>query len=251
MTVSADPASTGIELGSQMRKGQKIKLLVMALLCLGSAIYGGWQYWINLPERYATFETYKAAVEIHNEVGAAANAGQTLSDEQIAAFEVAEATLNEHADDKPVQPSKYDRLINLWLWFVGGLVSIPFLVWPFWKHRNGGWVLRTDGSLRSPKKQIFSADQIVDIDMTTWRGLINPQASNKATWQASLVLKNGRKVVLDDYMWDGLNKIIARFAHKFHPNEWNANGEPIAEGLERLAEAAKASEEAPSAENDN
>ena len=61
--------------------------------------------------------------------------------------------------------------------------------------------------------------------MSTWRGLLDPQASNKTTWQAKIILANGQKVVIDDYLWEGADKIIAHFAHKFHPDSWDAQGE--------------------------
>ena len=229
------------EIRTKLRKGQKTKLLVMTLLCLVSAVYGGWQYWFRLPEREQVYTEYMAAVEELGQLEAIAiqkkELGTKLSTEQIAAYEEASAYLAKYADDKPQPPSKYDGLISLIVWFLGGLSGIPFLLWPFWKYRNGGWILHEDGSLRTPKGVDIPADEVTGIDMSTWRGLINPQASNKSTWQARLLLKDKRDLVLDDYPWDGVSAIIGQFAHHYHPETWGADGEPIKDGVERASAA--------------
>ena len=230
------------EIRTTMRKGQKGKLWVLSLLCLASAAYGAWQYWFRLPERERTFATYIAAVEQKAAAEQVINGGGRLDEAQIAEYEKAESTLTTYANDKPQKPSKYDGLISLLVWFAGGLSGLPFLLWPLWKHRNGGWILHEDGVLRSPKGERIPDDQIQDIDMSSWRGLINPQASNKSTWQAKLSLTDGRKIVLDDYPWDGVSRIIAHYAHRFHPDTWDADGEPIQAGLEHAAGAFQSSD---------
>ena len=128
-------------------------------------------------------------------------------------------------------------MINLWVWVIGGAVSIPFMLWPFWKFRRGGWVLGEDGTLTSPKGTVYPADQIKGIDMSTWRGLLDPQASNKTTWQAKVILANDQTLVIDDYLWENADKIIARLAHQFHPDTWDGAGE--------LLEGAKAKDVEP------
>lgn len=223
------------EIRTNLRKGQKTKLVVMMLICLIAAAYGGWQYWFRLPERVDQFETYKAAAATHQELVEKSQAG-ALTDEEIQQYNKAALVLEEYKDDKPQRPSKYDGMINLWIWFIGGLSGVPFILWPIWKYRNGAWILKSDGSLLTAKGELIPADQIKDIDMTTWRGLINPQASNKATWRAKLLLNDGRSIVLDDYPWDGMGLIIARLGHKFHPDAWDAEGEPVKEGIRKAAE---------------
>lgn len=231
-----------VEIRTSLRKGQKIKLLVMSILCLAAAIYGGWQYWIRLPEREIIFEEYRQAVEIRGVLYEKASAGVTLTPEESETFYTVDNFVNQYADDKPQPPSKYDRILNLWLWFIGGLSGIPFLIWPIWKYRDGGWLLYEDGTLRTPKGERIPDEKIRDIDMTAWRGLINPQASNKSTWQAKLILIENRKIVLDDYLWDGLAGIIGHYAHRFHPDTWTESGDPIAEGIERASKTLNAEE---------
>ena len=233
--------STMDEIRTTLRKGQKVKLLVMLALCLVAGIYGGWKYWFQLPEKEAVYVEYMAAVESYADLIARADAakaaGGTLNPEEIAEYEASEKVLTQYAGDKPQRPSKYDGIITLWVWLIGGLSGVPFLIWPLWKHRGGGWILHADGSARTPKGEEIPAEAIVDIDMTSWRGLINPQASNKSTWQARLILKDGRKVVIDDYPWDGASRIIGRLAHRFHPDTWDENGEPIPAGITAAAES--------------
>jgi hypothetical protein len=226
------------EIRTSLRRGQKTKLLVMVILCVAAAAYGAWQYWIRLPQREMEFERYQTAAASFETLVAKSEEGP-LTPEEIATYNQAAGVLDKFKDDKPQRPSKYDGIINLWLWFIGGLSGVPFLLWPFWKYRNGGWVLHVDGTLRTPKgEQIPSAD-MKNIDMSTWRGVIDPQASNKATWRAKLELTDGRNITLDDYPWDGIGKIIARLAHQFHPDAWDSEGEPVKEGIEKAARKLK------------
>ena len=223
------------EIRTSIRKGQKIKLIVMTLLCLVAVGYGAWQVWYRLPQREAEFEENRVASKEWNALYEKSSRGEELTDAEAEEFYAADNILKKYKDDPPQKPSKYDSIINLWLWFIGGLSGIPFLLWPFWKYRNGGWKLLSDGTLVTARGERIAQQEIKDIDMTSWRGLINPQASNKATWRAKLILADGRSLTLDDYPWDGMGKIIGYFGHHFHPDTWDAEGEPIKEGIERAA----------------
>ena len=226
-----------------MKKGRRVKLVVIIVACLGSAAYGSWQVWIRIPERTREAETYRTAKEVYDTLVVTAGElkleGRTLDDAQQVQYAESEEILSQFKDEKPQPPSKYDAMINLWVWVIGGLISIPFLVWPFWKFRHGGWVLGEDGTLTTPKGTVYPADQIKDIDMSTWRGLLDPQASNKTTWQAKIILTNGQTLVVDDYLWENADQIIARLAHQFHPEIWAADGELLkdAESASSKAEA--------------
>jgi len=220
-----------------MKKSQQIKYLVIGLLCLVSVAYGAWQVWSRIPERTEKFLIYRAAVQTFEELSELrVEQGVTLTPKQADAYMASEKILAEYKDEKPQPPSKYDRLINFWVWFIGGFSGIPFVAWPFWKYRGGGWVLDSEGTLKSPGGETFGPDEITGIDMTTWRGIINPQASNKSTWQARLELQDGRSLVLDDYLWEGLAGIIAHYAHRFHPDAWDEQGEPVEAGIKKAAE---------------
>ena len=214
-----------------MKKGRRVKLIVMIVACVVSAAYGSWQVWVRIPERVAEAETYRTAKKTYDELVVVAGelkaGGQTLDEAQQLEYTESERILSEFKDEKPQPPSKYDAMINLWLWVIGGGSAIPFLLWPFWKFRNGGWVLGEDGSLTTPRGVRHQADDISDIDMSTWRGLLDPQASNKSTWQARVILANGQSLVIDDYLWEDADKIIAHLAHKFHAETWDADGELI------------------------
>ena len=221
-----------------MKKSQQIKLIVVGVLCLVSMVYGAWQVWSRIPERTEQFADYRAAIETFETLTELrVEQAIPLSPEQASEYMDAEKVLASYKDDKPLAPSKYDRLINFWVWFIGGFSGIPFAIWPFVKYRSGGWVLNSEGTLRSPKGKTFAPDQIKDIDMTTWRGLINPQASNKSTWQARLKLQDNESLLLDDYLWEGMSKIIAHYAHQFHPDAWTETGEPIESGIQQAAAA--------------
>ena len=212
-----------------MKKGRKIKLISMIVVCLVSIGYGSWQVWIRIPQRAEEAELYRAAKASFDNLvivaGELKTQGRLLDQAQQIEYSEAERVLSEFKDEKPQPPSKYDGIINLWLWVIGGVATIPFLLWPFWKFRHGGWILSEDGALTTPSGKVHPGEEIKDIDMSTWRGLLDPQASNKTTWQAKIILANGQKLVIDDYLWEGADKIIAHFAHQFHPNSWDAEGE--------------------------
>ena len=232
-----------------MKKGRKVKLIIMIGACLISVAYGSWQVWIRIPERTREAETYRAAKDVYDtlvvKAGELKLEGGTLGDAQQLQYAESEEILSQFKDEKPQPPSKYDAMINLWLWVIGGLVSIPFMLWPFWKFRNGGWVLGEDGTLTTPRGTVYPADQIKDIDMSTWRGLLDPQASNKTTWQAKVILTNDQTLVIDDYLWQDADKIIARLAHQFYPDTWDAECELLKEAEPKDAEP-KEAESAPS-----
>lgn len=229
-----------------MKKGRRAKLIIMIVACIVSVVYGSWQVWIRIPERTSEAETYRTAKEIYDTLVVTAGElkleGKTLDDIQQVQYAESEETLSKFKDEKPQPPSKYDAMINLWVWVIGGVISIPFMLWPFWKFRNGGWVLGEDGTLTTPKGAVYPADQIKDIDMSTWRGLLDPQASNKTTWQAKIILTTGQTLVIDDYLWENADKIIARLAHQFHPDAWSADGELVKGGESTTSTADTASE---------
>ena len=68
--------STMDEIRTTLRKGQKVKLLVMLALCLVAGIYGGWTYWFQLPEKEAVYVEYMAAVESYADLIARADAAK-------------------------------------------------------------------------------------------------------------------------------------------------------------------------------
>ena len=219
-----------------MKKSQQIKLIVIGVLCLVSMAYGAWQVWSRIPDRNEQFVAYRNALDSFETLTELRVEQQRdLTPQQAEEYMAAEAILADYKDDKPQPPSKYDRLINFWVWFIGGFSGIPFVVWPFVKYRSGGWRLDSEGTLHSPKGESFTPEEIKDIDMTSWRGLINPQANNKSTWQAKLILENDRSLLLDDYLWEGMAGIIAHYAHRFHPAAWDEDGEPIEAGIKQAA----------------
>ena len=221
-----------------MKKTRKIKLALAGFMCIGFMGYGAWQVWYRIPERIVQYQDYRSALGVVEELTELrVERKQQLTPEQATAYMAAESTLAQFKDEKPQPPSKYDSMINFWVWFVGGFSGVPFVFWPLWKYRAGGWMLEEDGGLRSPSGARFPPEEIKDIDMSTWRGLINPQASNKTTWQARVIMKDGSSEVLDDYLWEGVAGIIAHFAHHFHPDAWSNDGEPIEEGIKRAAES--------------
>lgn len=113
-------------------------------------------------------------------------------------------------------PSKYDRPMQ-WMF----ILCLPFglyyiLVYMKMSKRARSYHLTEDGNLTTPEGT-WSSDEIEDIDMSRW---IAKTGSARSTWTAKVVLKDGKKIVLDDYIYNGMHSIIGKLAHGFYPNEW-------------------------------
>jgi len=188
--------------------------ILYTVICGGLALWGAWDYWVTIPRAEANFERYTEAVAIYQTLSEKSQQDSLgLSAEETASFLLAEAELAEFAAP-PVKPAAYDRPVQLWLYMVGcGLLGTPFFVWNLISlpRQARRWRLEDDGSLATPEG-LVPADEIVDIDMTRWM----------AKSIGTVLLRDGRKVPLDDYKFRDMHLIVGALATRFHPEEWTS-----------------------------
>jgi hypothetical protein len=105
------------------------------------------------------------------------------------------------------QPSAYDRPVQ-WL-FILCLPFVPWYIWGVVTNKRKHYALDIDGTLHLPGETWQPAD-IVDIDMRRW------MKSSKA-W---VVHTDGHRVLLDDYVFKGIYRIIGELASARYPEKW-------------------------------
>ncbi len=233
--------------------------VLYVVLCGGLGIWGAYDYWVSIPNKIAAVETYeeltaeRAILAIRGEfyvlMGKQQNnsiteeereklrvlgqgfmdAGMTqppppLTEAERARFLEIEAILRDDFENKmPESPASYDGFVNFWIYFVGcGLLSTPFFVYRLASRRGKIWRLADDGSLTTPEGE-FAADQIEDIDMSTWM---------KKSIAKVMIADRVDEIVLDDYEYQDTFLIVGALAHRFHPDEWTTEAKPAKESDE-------------------
>ena len=82
--------------------------------------------------------------------------------------------------------------------------------------KAGTYRLEEDGTLVTPEGS-WVHDEIVDIDLSRW---IAKTGNARSTWTATVILSDGTKILLDDYVYQDMHLIIGNLAHQFYPQEW-------------------------------
>jgi len=131
-----------------------------------------------------------------------------------------------------VAPAAYDRPVQMWLYVIGcGVMGAPWFLWQWLAAARVRFRMEDDGTLQAGKDRI-APDRIADIDMSKWM--------SKSI--ATVVTTDGKRIVLDDYKYRGMDKIVGAIATRFYPDDWT----PDARDLKRIREQEAA--EAASAE---
>jgi hypothetical protein len=183
-----------------------------AAICLVLALWGAYDYWVTIPTKEAAVAAYDAAAKSVEEFEAKAQASQAapggaqpLSAEEVEAYTQAKAVVDK---GRPTPPAAYDRPV--WTWI--GTAR---------RHYS----LEDDGTLVAPEGRFGRAD-IADIDMDKWM--------SKSL--ATVVLTDGRKIVLDDYKHRDMHLIVGALASERYPEKWS----PEARDLDRVRADAEA-----------
>jgi hypothetical protein len=125
----------------------------------------------------------------------------------------------------PNKPAAYDRPMQFWLYIVGcGVLGVPSFLWPVIRTIRRMYRLDDDGTLHTPDGPI-DGHQIVDIDMSRW---CSSSGDRRSTWTAKAVLRDGRKVLLDDHDYKNMHLIIGAIAHRLYPDQWTPEAKRIA-----------------------
>jgi hypothetical protein len=216
---------------------QKWWNIAYAGICLVLALWGAYDYWVTIPVKEAAVAAYDAAAKQVEDFEAKAQASQAapggaspLSAEEVAAYTQAKAVVDK---GRPTPPAAYDRPVQLWMYMVGcGVMGVPWFLWQWIATARRRYSLEDDGTLVAPEGRFGRAD-IADIDMDKWM--------SKSL--ATVVLTDGRKLVLDDYKHRDMHLIVGAIASERYPEKWS----PEARDLDRVraeAEAADASKAA-------
>jgi len=228
-----------------------LKTIMMAIVCIVLGLWGVWDYVVAIPKaameaaRHDTLRLVKNGLETQpgseHRVRAIAELDKAIEfDDRVDeawrvsldamrmamsdggaeshrnALGIVEAGLNDYG--KVTAPSKYDRPMQ-WMF----ILCLPFglyyiLVYMKMSKRARSYHLTEEGVLTTPEGT-WSSDEIEDIDMSRW---IAKTGTARSTWTAKVVLKDGKKIVLDDYIYNGMHSIIGKLAHGFYPNEWTS-----------------------------
>ena len=110
-----------------------------------------------------------------------------------------------------------------------GVLSGPYFLYAQWKLTRRRFRLDDDGTLHS-REGTFAADQLADLDMSRWM--------EKSI--ATAVTTDGMRVDMDDFLYKGVEDIVATLAARFHPGQWTRDARPIGDPKSRDTKAALA-----------
>jgi len=113
------------------------------------------------------------------------------------------------------QPSAHDRPVQ-WLF----ILCLPFVPWYLWQvlaNKKRRFRLQDNGVLELPGNDVWAPDEIADIDMHRWM----------KTSKAWVVHTDGRRVLLDDYVFKGIFRIVGVLAATRYPDDWTLEAKPV------------------------
>ena len=113
-------------------------------------------------------------------------------------------------------------------------MGVPWFAWAQWRLSRSRYRLNDDGSFDCGAGS-FAHDEVTGIDMDRWM----------AKSIAFVLLKDGRRIELDDFKYKGVEDIVAALAARFHPGQWTSDARPIGDPKSR--DTKKAAEAAASA----
>jgi len=202
--------------------------LGFGILCLVFAIWGWYDYEIKIPRLEVDSAAYEKAKDTRSALEKIAEEKGQLTDTQVKERDEALAVLADikarYGSAVPAKPAAYDRPLQLWLYVIGcGVMGVPFFAWPIIRTIQRPYRLDDDGTLHTPDGS-YSQDEVVDIDMSRW---CSPTGDRRSTWTARAVLRDGRKILLDDHDHKNMHLIIGAIAHRLYPNEWTVQAKRV------------------------
>lgn len=192
-----------------------------AVLCAGLGVWGAYDYWERIPRQDAQFLEYTQAQRTAKRYSdMIAEGAVRLTPEQDAEYQTASAIVDKYASGAPTPVAAYDRPLQLWVYMIGcGIVGTGWCLAGLARTASRSFRLDDDGTLHAGSRSI-ARDEVTGVDMTRW------MAKSIATLQ----VRGGVPVVLDDYKYSGLHLIVGTYAHRFDPQAWNADATPVKRG---------------------
>lgn len=198
---------------SNPKTSRVVWLLSYSLLCLVLGVWGGYDYWVRIPQNESDFASFSKTKEIFDHFEKQ-SATKPLSASEITEYEAAKKVLEGYTDGVPEPVPAYDRPLQLWVYVIGcGVLGSPWCFWALIKLRKQRLELDAEGTLITNDIRL-TADQIKSIDMSKW------MSKSIATVEGV----GGERVKIDDYMMQDANLIVGQIANRFEPEAWNTDG---------------------------
>jgi hypothetical protein len=201
-------------LESRLRPRNLWFTVMYGVLCLGLGVWGAYDYWERIPRQEAEFEEYQSATErMKRYTDLSVPGAPPLSAEQQTDYQRAREVVDKYASGAPARVAVYDRPLQLWVYVVGcGILGTGWCALVLMRDVPRRFRLDDDGTLHAGARRIAS-DDVTGIDMSRW------MAKSIATLQ----VRSGPPLVLDDYKFGGMHLIVGTYARRFDPQRWNAD----------------------------
>ena len=208
---------------SRIRPRELWVKVVNAVVAFGLGGWGAYDYWERIPRQEAEFKEYQSATEQVRRYADMSVPGQPrLTPEQEAEYQLARATVDKYASGAPTPVAFYDRPLQLWIYTIGcGILWTGWAVVSLARTAPRTFRLDDDGTLHTRDRAI-TRDEVVDVDMSRWM----------AKSIATLKVRSGAPVVLDDFKFGGMHLIVGAYAHRFMPERWNPDATLVKKGSE-------------------
>ena len=197
-----------------------------AALCAALGVWGAYDYWVSIPRLEAEFAEYQsAAARVKHYADRSVPGAPRLTAQEESDYQQAREVVNRYASGAPTPVAFYDRPLQLWVYMIGcGIVGTGWCVLSLARTASRTFRLDDDGVLHAGARMI-SRDDVTGIDMGRWM----------AKSIATVKVRNGAPVVLDDYKYSGLHLIVGTYAHRFDPQVWNADATLVKKGAKPSA----------------
>ena len=247
--------------------------LVYFIICAGFGVWGAYDYWVTIPERYKAVARYTALTEEQDKLETRADffeiqtklrqgtatdedkatlekirkdgtgVPKPLTDADRARYEEINKVLTDEFENTPPQaPASYDGWVNFYVYFIGcGILGAPWFLWKLVSRRSLSWRLEEDGTLVTPDGT-YTHDQIKDINMAKW------MKKSIAKVHVQGADDQEEEVTLDDYEHQHTHLIVGALAHRFYPEEWTEEAKPVKRDSDSGAEEKKDEDEDASVE---
>lgn len=189
-----------------------------AALCAVLGIWGAYDYWVRIPRQETQFAEYQSATErVKAYADMSVPGAPRLSPAQEADYQAAREVVDRYAAGAPTPVAAYDRPLQLWIYMIGcGIIGTGWCVASLVRTASRRFRLDDQGTLHAGTREVRQ-DDVTGIDMTRW------MAKSIATLQ----VRDGAPVVLDDYKYAGMHLIVGTYAHRFEPQTWNSDATPV------------------------
>ncbi len=218
---------------------QKLIHIAYTIACLGLGIWGGYDYWVTIPNQELVFNEFTTLMSEKDALEAKSRSVPLGVDDGKRYNEV-KAELAARFVEAPTPVGAYDRAVQLWLFVIGcGVLGAPYFPWMLWSKSKRFFRLDDDGTLHTAEGT-FRREDITGIDMKRWM----------SRSIASIEVTNRMPISIDDYWYRNGYLIVGAIAHRFDPDAWTIDARDVKklaaqEAKRKLAESRQEDADAP------